>query len=75
MKSKEFCSECGSKMLERKPISADHFGGMIFFVSSPFDKKTGKKRMIRWIACPKYGHGWGKSYSHNAHAIGKEYLV
>lgn len=75
MKNKEFCVKCGLEMVEQAPITADNFGFGTFFVSAPFDKKTGKKRMRRWIACPKYGHGWGKSYSHDAHSIGKEYLV
>ena len=75
---KEFCTYCGSKLVERKPITADHFGGLFYF-SSPYDRKTGKTRMRKWVECPKRNNFWVKFfnriYLHDAHAIGEEYLV
>lgn len=71
----EYCTVCGSQMEERKPITADNFGYFSYKFHHPYDEKTGKKRMRRWIACPKYKDSLFSNNYHNKHAIGEEYLI
>lgn len=76
----EFCKYCGRQLVEQEPITADHFGGRSYF-KSPFDSTTGRKRMRKWIACPRNVRPtWWEKFQcvdgrHDAHAIGEEYLV
>ena len=48
-----YCSECGRKLVDRGLTDA---GNIDSYVN--FDTKTGKKIMVRWVACPKKKIGW-----------------
>lgn len=72
---KEYCDKCGRQLVKQQPITADNFG----WGGNPYDKKTGKLRMINWVACPMYLNWWRKfsitNAEHNFHAVGDEWLT
>lgn len=74
----EYCTYCGRKLIEVAPMTADHFGGSIFFHPRPFDRDSGKLRLLRVVSCPKRNYFWqkfiGTDIFHDRHAIGDEYL-
>lgn len=74
---KEYCTYCGSKMVQMPPIPANKFGNYGMYPDDLYDKETGKKRYYNYVKCPN--DKWWKilrmrEWHTRKHAIGEVIL-